>query len=75
MEKFAEKFCRDNPGAFDSADGPYLLSFAIIMLNTDVHNPKAESKMQCEDFVNMCQAQVIAPPTDKALSQKKSADR
>ena len=58
MEKFAEKYCRDNPGAFPSADGPYLLSFAIIMLNTDAHNPKAENKMQSDDFVNMCQTEV-----------------
>ena len=58
MEKFAEKFCRDNPEAFESADGPYLLSFAIIMLNTDAHNPKAERKMMSEDFTNMCQTQV-----------------
>lgn len=58
MEKFAEKFCKDNDGVFASADGPYLLAFAIIMLNTDVHNPKAERKMQSDDFVNMCQTQV-----------------
>lgn len=58
MEKFAERYCKQNEGVFASADGPYLLAFAIIMLNTDVHNPKAEQKMQCEDFVSMCQTQV-----------------
>jgi hypothetical protein len=42
VEKFAEAYCRDNPGAFATADGAYLLSFAIIMLNTDAHNPMAE---------------------------------
>lgn len=58
MEKFAERYCRDNEGAFASADGPYLLAFALIMLNTDAHNPRAEKKLSCEDFVTMCQAQV-----------------
>lgn len=57
MEKFAERYCNDNVGAFSSADGPYLLAFALIMLNTDAHNPRAEKKLSCEDFVTMCQAQ------------------
>lgn len=58
MEKFAERYCWDNPGAFASADGPYLLAFALIMLNTDAHNPRAEKKLTCKDFVTMCQSQV-----------------
>ena len=58
MEKFAERYCRDNPGAFGSADGAYLLSFAIIMLNTDAHNPMADAHMSRDDFVMMCQSQV-----------------
>ena len=57
MEKFAERYCRDNPGVFASADGPYLLAFALIMLNTDAHNPRAEKMLGCADFVTMCQAQ------------------
>jgi brefeldin A-inhibited guanine nucleotide-exchange protein len=32
MEKFGEKFCKDNPDAFDSAECAYLLSYATIML-------------------------------------------
>ena len=41
MEKFAERYVRDNPGRFSNADGAYVLAFAIIMLNTDAHNPLA----------------------------------
>jgi Sec7-like guanine-nucleotide exchange factor len=58
MEKFAERYCRDNPGAFGSADGAYLLAFALIMLNTDAHNPQADKKLSVDDFVSMCQVQV-----------------
>ena len=65
MEKFAERYCRDNEGAFASADGPYLLAFALIMLNTDAHNPRAEKKLSCDDFVTMCQAQVSNSPLFK----------
>ena len=60
MEKFAERYCRDNPGVFASADGPYLLAFALIMLNTDAHNPRAEKMLGCADFVTMCQAQACS---------------
>ena len=58
MEKFAERFCIDNPRDFSTADGAYLLSFAIIMLNTDAHNPMADAHMSRDDFVMMCQTQV-----------------
>jgi len=56
MEKFAERYCCDNQGAFRSADGAYLLAFALIMLNTDAHNPHADRNLGPDDFVNMCQA-------------------
>ncbi len=65
MEKFAERYCRDNPGQFRTADGAYVLSFALIMLNTDAHNPQADKKLSQTDFVDMCQDQVqmaFSPP-------------
>ncbi len=60
MEKFAERYLRDNPDSFSTADGPYLLSFALIMLNTDAHNPMADKKLSADDFVGMCQTQVCS---------------
>jgi Sec7-like guanine-nucleotide exchange factor len=30
------------------------LSFAIIMLNTDAHNPVCEGRLAKADFVSMC---------------------
>ena len=44
MEKFAERFCLCNPGVFATADVAYVLSYAIIMLNTDAHNPLLKHK-------------------------------
>lgn len=58
MERFAERYCKDNPDVFKTADGAYVLSFALIMLNTDAHNPMAEKKLSVADFVGMCQYQV-----------------
>lgn len=53
MEKFAERFCLQNPSVFPSADTAFILSFSIIMLNTDLHNPsvREDKKMTKEDFI------------------------
>ncbi|KAG2646178.1 hypothetical protein PVAP13_2KG490600 [Panicum virgatum] len=53
MEKFAERYCADNPGLFKNADTAYVLAYAVIMLNTDAHNPMVWPKMSKSDFVRM----------------------
>ncbi|KAL6501089.1 Brefeldin A-inhibited guanine nucleotide-exchange protein 5 [Orobanche hederae] len=53
MEKFAERYCADNPGLFKNADTAYVLAYAVIMLNTDAHNPMVYPKMSKSDFVRM----------------------
>ncbi len=67
IEKFAAQYCVDNPGVFATADAPYLLSFAIIMLNTDAHNPMAEARISIEDFVTMCVYQTEAGEFEEIL--------
>jgi Sec7 domain len=34
MEKFAERYCLDNPGVFPNPDTAFILGFSVIMLNT-----------------------------------------
>ncbi|CAN0918321.1 Brefeldin A-inhibited guanine nucleotide-exchange protein 5 [Linum grandiflorum] len=51
MEKFAERYCADNPGLFKNPDTAYVLAYAVIMLNTDAHNPMVWPKMSKSDFV------------------------
>eukprot|EP00892_Ulva_mutabilis_P008052 jgi/Ulvmu1/5619/UM023_0158.1 len=53
MEKFAEAYCRQNPGVFRAAEDAYRLAFATIMLNTDIHNPLADHMLGFETFVDM----------------------
>ncbi|PWA58406.1 sec7 domain-containing protein [Artemisia annua] len=53
MEKFAERYCSENPGLFQSADTAYVLAYAVIMLNTDAHNPMVWPKMSKSNFVRM----------------------
>jgi brefeldin A-inhibited guanine nucleotide-exchange protein len=54
MEKFAERYCRQNPqSVFPDADTAFVLAYSIIMLNTDAHNPNIppEKKMTKEGFI------------------------
>lgn len=53
MEKFAEAFCKQNPGMFRAAEDAYRLAFATIMLNTDTHNPLADHMLGFDTFVEM----------------------
>ncbi|XP_046372179.2 IQ motif and SEC7 domain-containing protein 1-like isoform X4 [Haliotis rufescens] len=56
MEAFADRYCVCNPDQiknFKNTDTIFLLAFAIIMLNTDLHNSniKHDRKMKLEDFI------------------------
>ena len=53
---FASWYCECNPDQvkkFRSSDTVFLLAFAIIMLNTDLHNKsiKQDRKMKLNDFI------------------------
>lgn len=37
-----------------NADAAYVLSFSVVMLNTDLHNESIKKKMTLEDFVRNC---------------------
>ncbi|KAG0608013.1 hypothetical protein M758_8G071400 [Ceratodon purpureus] len=65
MEKFAERYCQDNPNLFKKADTAYILAYAVILLNTDAHNPMVTNKMTKSDFVRMNSSSDVdenAPP-------------
>ena len=49
MEKFAERYCELNQGIFSSADTAFVLSYSIIMLQTDLHNPNIKSEKNEKD--------------------------
>ncbi|XP_063220499.1 IQ motif and SEC7 domain-containing protein 1 isoform X9 [Bacillus rossius redtenbacheri] len=56
MEVFGQRYCqcnRDIVMGFRSPDTVFVLAFAIIMLNTDLHTPnlKPERRMKLEDFI------------------------
>ena len=45
LEQFAYQYFADNPYSFANADTVHILSFSIIMLNTDSHNVGVKKKM------------------------------
>ena len=51
IEQFARRYFENNPAIFKSSDAAYILAFAIIMLNTDAHNPKIKKRMTKEQFI------------------------
>ncbi|XP_015215044.1 cytohesin-3-like isoform X1 [Lepisosteus oculatus] len=53
MEAFATRYCECNSSVFQSTDTCYILSFAVIMLNTSLHNPNVKDKMTVERFIIM----------------------
>lgn len=53
VTSFAEKYCaHSTPEGIEDKDAVYVLTYAIIMLNTDQHNPnvKAQNRMSYTDF-------------------------
>lgn len=51
MLKFAERFVDQNPGIFSKADTAYVLSYSLIMLNTDLHSSQIKNKMTLQEFL------------------------
>lgn len=48
MTVFADKYCaKDKPDEVEDVDAVYVLSYAIIMLNTDQHNPNMKVCISC----------------------------
>jgi len=56
MEVFSRRYCASNPevaSKLNSTDSVFIMAFAIILLNTDLHTPnlKPEKRMKPEDFI------------------------
>lgn len=56
IEVFSHRYCycnRDIVSKFKNLDTVFILAFAIIMLNTDLHSPnlKPECRMKMNDFI------------------------
>ena len=52
LENFAKKYADDNPGLY-TTDAAHLLSFLLMMLHTNAHNPQVVDKMNLASFLNI----------------------
>jgi brefeldin A-inhibited guanine nucleotide-exchange protein len=51
MEKFADRYCENNPDIFAKADTAYTLAYSVIMLNTDQHSKQIKNRMDKAAFI------------------------
>lgn len=56
IQKFGHKYQKDNATVFNSSDGVYTLSFLLIMLQTDLHNPQVQEKMKLQEFLKLARS-------------------
>lgn len=49
---FAQVYYERNPDTFGSPDSTYILAFAVIMLNSDLHNPNVKHRMTQNNFID-----------------------
>ena len=54
MQRFANKYSIDNPKEFKRADIAYYIAFAVIMIQTEIHNPHVKNKRGFKGFLEMC---------------------
>lgn len=51
MQAFATKYHIDNPSLMGE-DAAYAISFSIMMLHTDIHNPNVTKKITCDEWIS-----------------------
>ncbi|GLJ15134.1 hypothetical protein SUGI_0247540 [Cryptomeria japonica] len=51
MEAFAERYYEQSPQVLADKDAAFVLSYSLIILNTDRHNVQVKRKMTEEDFI------------------------
>ncbi|KAF8184945.1 Sec7-domain-containing protein [Mycena galopus ATCC 62051] len=49
-ETFASIYFASEPDEIQNEDAVYVLSYSVIMLNTDLHNPQVRQRMTIEDY-------------------------
>lgn len=70
LQEFANCYVQQNPGKYSNADELYVLSFALVMLNSDLHNRNVQNRMTVKDFIRNTRHLLSASDvTDKELTE------
>ena len=51
VQSFSNSYSKQNPEIIQNPEVTYILSFALIMLNSDLHNPSVQKNMTCNEFI------------------------
>lgn len=51
LHMFAISYVVQNPSTFPSTDSAHIMAFALLLLNSDLHNPRQRMKMNEEQFI------------------------
>ncbi|XP_020154266.1 ARF guanine-nucleotide exchange factor GNOM [Aegilops tauschii subsp. strangulata] len=51
LEAFSDRYYEESPELFVNRDAALVLSYSVILLNTDQHNVRVKNKMSEEDFI------------------------
>ncbi|KAK9172143.1 Sec7 domain protein [Cryptosporidium meleagridis] len=54
LERFSVSYVRDNPTTLYTSDQIHTLCYALVMLNTSLHNSHVRTKMSKQEFIAMC---------------------
>ncbi|EAK89944.1 protein with sec7+ TBC domains (domain in Tre-2, BUB2p, and Cdc16p. probable Rab-GAPs) [Cryptosporidium parvum Iowa II] len=54
LERFSVSYIRDNPTTLYTSDQIHTLCYALVMLNTSLHNSHVRTKMSKQEFITMC---------------------
>lgn len=54
LERFSVSYIRDNPTTLYTSDQIHTLCYALVMLNTSLHNSHVRTRMSKQEFISMC---------------------
>ena len=69
LDVFSNKYNKDNPNKFENKETSYYLSFTIIILQTELHNPNVKEKMGFDGFLNLLSTQESTKNLNKEYLQ------
>ena len=67
LQNFSAKYYNDNNNIFESADATFYLTYAIMILQTELHNPNIKEKMTLESFTKFVNDQNNKPLDNETL--------
>ncbi|KAF2456402.1 hypothetical protein BDY21DRAFT_305451, partial [Lineolata rhizophorae] len=69
FDAFADRYQECNPGIFSSQDAAHFLAFSIVILHTDLFNPRNKTKMRKPEYVKITDRSPDSSPAPVAVRE------